>query len=149
MGNASHSKNYGISVGLTFSVIVLLIHAIVDWLNGGDSQGDSVLWILQAILYFTAALIAAGNQFNSQMHLDDSLFGVVEAGRGAPMIMSVVMWGYIIVRSLILDDAGMFGGSGVFPFCGFILLDFIVAFSFGHWGGTIIRKRHEEVDPNF
>ncbi len=148
MDNTGHPKNYGISMGLTFSVIVLLIHAIVDWLNGGDSRGDSILWILQSILYFVAALVAASSQFNAQSHLDVPLFGVVEAGRGAPMIMSVVMWGYIIVRSLILDDAGMFGGSGVFPFCGFILLDFIVAFSFGHWGGTIIKKRHEDVDPN-
>jgi len=148
MDNTGHSKSYGLPVGLTFSVIILLIHAVVDWLNSGNSQGDSVLWILQALLYFVAALIAASSQFNSQKHMDETLSGVIEAGRGAPMIMSGVMWGYIIVRSLILDDAGMFGGSGVFPFCGFILLDFVVAFSFGNWGGTIIRKRHEEVDPN-
>lgn len=140
-----HSGNFGISVGLTFSVILLLIHAIVDWLNEGVSQGDGILWLFQIVIYFVASLTAANAQFKSQIESDNQLKGVANAGRGAAMITCVVMWIYIVVRSVVLDDPGMFAAGGILPFCGFVLLDFIVAVAFGSWGGHIVEKQHEHV----
>lgn len=139
------SSNFGISVGLTFSVILLLIHAIVDWLNGGVSQGDSILWLFQVAIYFIASLTAANAQFRAQIDSDNQLHGVADAGRGAAIIACVAMWIYVVVRSIVLDDSGMFAGAGILPFCGFVLLDFIVAVAFGSWGGRIVEKQHEHV----
>lgn len=142
------AANLGISVGLTFSVILLLIHVAVDWLNGGVSQGDPILWFLQIGLYFAASLIASNAQYKSQIDDNEPLKDVMNAGRGAAMILCFVIWTYIIIRSLVLNDSGMFSGGGIFPFCGFILLDFIVAVAFGSWGGRIIEKQHEHVTNN-
>ncbi|MDP1614601.1 MAG: hypothetical protein Q8L68_02280 [Methylococcales bacterium] len=145
MGINNRSGNFGISVGSTFSVILLLIHAVVDWLNGGVSQGDGILWLFQIVVYFIASLIAANSQYQAQIDFNEPLLGVANAGRGAAMIVCAVMWFYIVVRSVVLDDPGMFAGGGILPFCGFVLLDFVVAVAFGNWGGRIIEKRHEHV----
>lgn len=137
--------NFGISVGFSFSVVLLLIHVAVDWLNGGVSQGDSILWFLQIGVYFAASLIAANAQYKSQIDDNEPLKDVVNAGRGAAMVICFVVWLYIIIRSLVLNDSGMFSGGGVFPFCGFVLLDFIIAVAVGSWGGRIMEKQHEHV----
>ena len=146
MDNNKLSGNFGISVGLTFAVILLLIHAVVDWLNGGVSQGDVILWLLQIAVYFVASLIAANSQYQVQIDFNEPLLGVANAGRGAAMISCAVMWSYIVVRSLVLDDPGMFAGGGLLPFCGFVLLDFVVAVAFGSWGGNIIENRYKHKD---
>lgn len=148
MNNHASSGNYGISIGLTISAVLMLIHAVVDWLNGGVSQGDPVLWVFQIVIYFVASLMAANAQYRSQIDFDTPLAGVQEAGRGAAMIICVVMWGYIIVRSLVSDDPGMFGGSGLLPFCGYVLLDFVVSLAFGNFGGGLVVKQHQHVDTD-
>ena len=141
-------KNTGIQTGIAFSAFLLLIHAIVDWLNSGYSQADGVLWFFQVFIYFIASLTAANAQFRASQDSDKEVehMGIVEAGRGAAMITCLAMWAYIVVRSVVLDDAGMFGGSGILPFCGFILLDFIVAIALGNWGGRIIINQHAPVN---
>lgn len=141
----NRSTNSGIPVGLTSSVILVLIHAVVDFLNNGISQGDVFMWLFQIAVYFVSSLIASNSQYRAQIDSNEPLQGVANAGRGATMIACAVMWIYIVVRSVVLDDPGMFVGAGLLPFCGFVLLDFIVAVAFGSWGGRIIEKQHTYV----
>ena len=140
--------NRGVLVGLVFSVILILIHGIIDFRNG-SSQADFVLWLFQFIVYFIAALMAANSEYQHQKNLDaPSLKEVVNAGRGVAMIIWVLLWVYIIVRSLLWDDSGMFGEAGVVAFVVLVVLDFVIAIALGSWGGSLIVKQHTVINGN-
>lgn len=143
--------NRGVLVGLVFSVILILVHGFIDFRNG-SSRADFVLWLFQFIVYFIASLIAANSEYelqkNSNEPTDKSLKELPNAGRGAAMIIWVLLWVYIIARSLLWNDSGMFGDAGVVAFVVFVILDFVVAIALGSWGGSIIAKQHTPANSN-
>jgi len=129
--------------GGIFSLLLIIIHVIVDAVNYWSSQADFVLWIFQLVLYFIAAMVSTSSQYQNQMNSDEPLLEIVSAGRGAAMIMAVCMWVYIIIRSIALDDPGMFAGISFVLFIGFMILDMILAIVFGTGGGKVIENQHK------
>ena len=138
--------NSGFVVGGIFASLLIITHLIVDMVNSWNSQADIVLWIVQLVCYFIAALVASNSQYQRQVNNDDPFVGVVSAGRGAAMIIAVCMWIYIIVRTIVLNivdnEFGLFAGIGVILFVGFMVLDFFLAIALATGGGAIIEKQH-------
>lgn len=135
--------NSGITVGIIVSIIVLLIHVLIDMVNEGGSQGDFVLWFFQLLVYFFIGIIAGSNQHKKQINANDPLQGIKEAGRGAAIILSLIMWVYIIIRSIALDDSGLFNSFGIVFSLLFAIFDFIMAIGLGTLGATIIHKKYD------
>jgi hypothetical protein len=135
--------NAGVAVGFIASIIIVIIHVLIDMVNEGSSQGDFVLWFFQLLVYFFIGIIAGSNQYKKQINAMDSLQGIKEAGRGAAIIVSVILWVYIIVRSIALDDAGLFSSLGILFTLLFAIFDFILAMGLGTLGATIIHKKYD------
>jgi hypothetical protein len=135
--------NKGIGTGIVITLLLVLAHILVDVLNYGDSRGDFFLWFIQALMYFFGGMIAASSQHRAQHDLPDPTEGIANASRGSALILFAVMWCYIIIRSIALDDAGMFSGLGlVFSFF-FGIADLALALALGSVSGNIIRKKNE------
>ncbi|MEA5078535.1 MAG: hypothetical protein VB013_08185 [Anaerolineaceae bacterium] len=135
--------NKGISTGIVIVVLLLLIHILVDVLNNGNSRADFFLWFIQVLLYFFGGLIAASSQFIAQHDLPDPTEGIANASRGSALIVFAVMWCYFVIRSIAIDDAGMFAGMGLVFSIFFGMADLVIALVLGSISGSIIRKKNE------
>jgi hypothetical protein len=144
--NQEHKTNAGFLYGAIFALLIVVIHVVVDGMNYWSSQADLFLWGVQLVFYFIAGIAAANSQYKVQINDDDPLLGIVSQGRGAAMIIAACSWVYIIIRSLALDDAGMFAGISFILFVGFMIIDFLLAIALGHGGGRIIEKQHAPVE---
>jgi hypothetical protein len=136
--------NSGIAVGIIAGIIMVIIHVLIDMVNQGSSRGDFVLWFFQLFVYFFIGIIAGSHQHKNRMTTDESLeeMGIKDAGRGAAMILSLVMWVYVIGRSIALDDPGMFNSFGVVFTLLFAIFDFLLAMGLGTIGASIIHKKY-------
>lgn len=138
--------NSGIPVGLIAGFVVMIFHLMIDMVNQGDTKADLILWFLQLLVYFFIGIIAGSQQHNKQVYDSDALRGVVEAGRTSAIILSLFMWVYIIIRSIALDDSGMFQSFGIGFSLLFGVVDFMIALGLGSLGASIIYKKYHYED---
>jgi hypothetical protein len=136
-------RNAGITVGIIASVIFLIIHVLIDMVNEGGTQGDFVLWFFQLLSYFFIGMIAGSSQHKNHADSNDPLYGIKEAGRGAAILISAILWVYIIIRSIALDDSGLFNSFGILFTLLFAVFDFLMALALGTFGAGIIHKKYD------
>ena len=87
-------------------------------------------------------MIAAKAQYSRQINLDDPLTGLLNASRGAGMIVSTVMWLYIFTRAILTDESGLFSGIGIVLTMIFLIIDLLIAIGLSSFGGSIVKKQH-------
>lgn len=133
----------GFGVGFTIAFILVIFHFGADLASDWDATLDFLFWIIQLVLYFFMGMIAAKAQYSRQINLDDPLTGLLNASRGAGMIVSTVMWLYIFIRAIISGESGLFSGIGIFLTMIFLIIDFIIAISLSSFGGSIVKKQYD------
>jgi len=143
--NSNRKTNKGIIVGLIFVTIFIFLHIIIEIANNGETRGDFLLWFLQLLAYFFGGMIATSSQYQSQIDNDDPLSGITNAGRGNALVIFICIWVYILIRSIVLDDPGVFSGIGVFLSILFGVADLALAIIFGSIAGNIVKNKHKDI----
>ena len=136
-------RHPGFQVGLVGGLIMILVSLAVFFMNGADTDGDVLVWFIQLIVYLFLARIAASRQADLQSRSFEPTRGIQSAGVGAPLITSLMMWSFIIIRGLVRDAMGMTIEIRPVSFCGWIVLDVILALVIGGVAGRSIVKQHE------
>jgi hypothetical protein len=136
------TRSAGFGVGFTSVFILVILHLGADLASDWDATLDFLFWIIQLVLYFFMGMIAAKAQYSRQINLDDPLTGLLNASRGAGMIVSTVMWLYIFTRAILTDESGLFSGIGIVLTMIFLIIDFLIAIGLSSFGGSIVKKQH-------
>ena len=136
------TRSAGFGVGFTSVFILVILHLGADLASDWDATLDFLFWIIQLVLYFFMGMIAAKAQYSRQINLDDPLTGLLNASRGAGMIVSTVMWLYIFTRAILTDESGLFSGIGIVLTMIFLIIDFLIAIGLSSFGGSIVIKQH-------
>lgn len=139
-------SNPGFQVGLVGGVIMIFASLAVFFMNGADTDGDLLVWFIQLAVYFFLARIAASRQADMQTSSYEPMRGVEGAGVGAPLTASVMMWIFIILRGIVRDAMGMTITIEPVSFCGWIILDVVLALAVGGLTGRAIVKQSQS-DP--
>lgn len=135
------SKNAGFQVGLIGGIIMIVTSLAVFFMNGADTDGDTLVWLIQLVAYIFLARYAASRQAEIQKNTFEPSRGVQGAGVGAALTTSVIMWIFIILRGLVRDAMGMIIVIEPVSFCGWIVLDVILALGIGALtGGSIANQ---------
>lgn len=142
----SRKANKGLVTGLVISFILVIIHILIEVINYGSTKADFFLWFIQILLYFFGGMIAASNQMKVQHLSANPTEGIVNAARGSGMVIFFILWIYIIIRSIVLDDSGLFAGMGIVFSLGFGFVDLVLAIALGSFSGNQIRKKNEYID---
>jgi hypothetical protein len=143
--NTKRKTNKGIVVGLVFAILFVIFHVIIEIVNDGETRGDFILWLFQILAYFFGGMIATNSQYQSQLEIDDPLSGIANAGRGNALVIFICLWVYILIRSIVLDDSGLFSGFGIFPSILFGVVDLTFAIIFGSISGSIIKNKYKDI----
>ncbi|MDY0126004.1 MAG: hypothetical protein RBS09_07415, partial [Anaerolineaceae bacterium] len=142
LGFMNKTRSAGFGVGFTSVFILVILHLGADLASDWDATLDFLFWIIQLVLYFFMGMIAAKVQYSRQINLDDPLTGLLNASRGAGMIVSTVMWLYIFTRAILTDESGLFSGIGIVLTMIFLIIDFLIAIGLSSFGGSIVIKQH-------
>jgi hypothetical protein len=132
-----------VNVGIVFSLILLTIHIISDASNYWDSTRDMLFWFSRIPLYFFVGIIAANKQYKQDLLTDNPFGRIGNASRSASIAISVVDWLYIIARSVIQDDSGLFAGLGILLSLFFMGFDLLLALVLGNFAGSIVRRKND------
>lgn len=135
-------KKLSVNVGIVFSLILLTIHVISDASNYWDSSRDMLFWFIRIPVYFFVGMIAANKQYKQDLLTDTPLSRLGNVSRSAPLIISIVDWFYIIARSVIQDDSGLFAGLGILISLFFMGFDLLLALVLGSFAGSIVRRKN-------
>jgi len=138
--------NAGFTVGLLAGLVMIIVSLAVFFMRGSETDGDVFVWLLQLAVYFFAGRMAADRQAEAQRHTYEPGRGVVGAGVGAPLTVSGMMWVFIIIRGLVRDAMGMTILMEPVTFCGWIILDVLLALGIGGWAGRAVFKQ-EQASP--
>ncbi|MBK6647475.1 MAG: hypothetical protein IPG44_17305 [Anaerolineales bacterium] len=122
---------------------MIFVSLAIFFMNGADTDGDLLVWFIQLAVYFFLSRIAASRQVEQQSRSYEPTRGVQGAAVGAPIITSIMMWVFIILRGIVRDAMGMTIFIEPFSFCGWIILDVVLALGIGGWAGLAIIKQHE------
>ena len=144
LGN-KRSPNPGFKVGLIGGMIMALINLVVFFVNGADTRGDFLVWIVQVLSYFLLGRMAANRQADLQRYTYEPTRGIVGAGVGAALTTSVLFWLYIILRGLVRDAFGVFIVMYPIQFAGWIMVDVTLALMIGAFAGRSVL-RHNAID---
>lgn len=144
------SKNAGFQVGLVGGIVMIFTSLAVFFMNGADTDGDTLVWFVQLIAYGFLARTAASRQAEMQARTYEPTRGVQGAGVGAALTTSAMMWIFIIVRGVVRDAMGMTIMIDPLGFCGWIVLDFVLALAIGGLiGGAIVKQvKSDPYDTN-
>jgi uncharacterized membrane protein len=135
-------RHTGFRVGFIGGILMILVSLAVFFMNGADTGGDLLVWIIQLLVYVLLARIAANRQADLQSQTYEPVRGVVGAAVGAPLTASVMMWIFIIVRGIVRDAAGMTIIIEPIMFCGWIIFDVLLALGIGGMiGRSVMRQR--------
>ena len=135
--------NEGIKKGIIFSIILIVLQFVLLLINDWEPKAQFILWLLQLIFYFIAGLVASEAEYNHcQDFEEENLERCVASGRGAAMTISILLWLYIIIRSILLDDAGLFNHFGVIGTLLFAILDVILSMGIGTFAGKSTKKKY-------
>jgi hypothetical protein len=137
--------NAGFPVGLIGGLVMIFTSLVVFFMNGADTDGDLLVWFIQLVIYIILGRTAASRQAESQRHTFEPTKGIAGAGVGAPLTTSVMMWVFIIARGIIRDAMGMFIAFEPFSFCGWIIIDVLLALGIGNITGRSVLKQY---NPN-
>lgn len=135
--------NAGFATGLVGGLIMILVSLAVFFMLGADTVGDGFVWLIQLAVYFFVGRAAAGRQAEAQRHTYEPGRGVVGAGVGAPLTVSGMMWLFIIMRGLVRDAMGMTILMEPFTFCGWIIVDALLAIGIGSWSGRAVFNQEQ------
>ncbi|MBI5823892.1 MAG: hypothetical protein HZB18_07695 [Chloroflexi bacterium] len=135
------SKNAGFQVGLIGGVIMIFTSLAVFFMNGADTDGDTLIWLIQLVAYIFLARTAASRQAEAQSRTYEPARGVQGAGVGAALTTSLMMWIFIIVRGVVRDAMGMTITIDPVSFCGWIVLDVVLALVIGGLMGGAVAKQ--------
>ena len=138
--------NTGFSTGLVGGLIMILVSLAVFFMLGGETDGDVFVWLLQLAVYFFVGRAAAGRQAEAQRQTYEPGRGVVGAGVGAPLTVSGMMWLFIIIRGIVRDAMGMTIQMEPVSFCGWIIVDVLLAIGIGGWTGRSVFNQ-EQANP--
>ncbi len=136
-------KKLSLNVGVIFSLLLLAIHIISDASNNWNSSRDMIFWLIRIPLYFFVGMIAANKQYKQDLFTDTPLSRLGNASRSASLIISIVDWFYIIARSVIQDDSGLFSGLGILLSLFFMGFDLLLALVLGNFAGSIVRRKND------
>jgi hypothetical protein len=135
--------NAGFPIGLVAGLIMILISLAVFFMNGADTNGDLLVWFIQLVVYIFAGRMAASRQADAVRHTYEPTRGVQGAGVGAPLIASILMWIFIILRGIVRDAMGMTIMIEPVTFCGWIILDVLLALGIGGGTGRAVLKQFQ------
>jgi hypothetical protein len=136
-------SNSGFIVGFIGGIIMIFVSLAIFFMNGADTDGDILVWFIQVVVYLFLARIAAGRQADQQARSYEPTRGVQGAGVGAPLTTSIMMWIFIILRGIVRDAMGITITIEPISFCGWIILDVILALGIGGLAARSIIKQHE------
>lgn len=136
-------KKLSVNVGIIFGLILLTIHIISDAANYWDSSRDMIFLFSRIPLYFFVGMIAANKQYKQDLGTDAPLRRLGNASRSASLIITIVDWLYVIARSVIQDDSGLFSGLGIFLSLLFMGFDLILALVLGNFAGSIVQRKND------
>ncbi len=142
-------SNAGFEVGFVGGIILALMNLTVFLINGGDTIGDGVVWFLQVGMYFFLGQIAAHRQLARNLHTYEPLRGVEGAAVGAPLVTSLVMWLYIIIRGVVRDALGIFIFVEPFSLCAWIFIDVLLAIGLGSAAGHRVLRAYRHHDQYY
>jgi hypothetical protein len=135
--------NAGFRVGLIGGFVMILTSLAVFFMNGADTDGDLLVWFIQLVVYVFLGRLAAQSQAETQLHTYEPTRGVQGAGVGASLTTSIIMWIFIIFRGIVRDAMGMFITIEPVSFCGWIVLDVLLALGIGSWAGHSVVRQHQ------
>lgn len=133
----------GFGVGIAVAFIFVILHTGADIASNWNSTLDFLFWVIQIVSYFFVGMIAANTQHSRQINSDDPFSGMLNAARGAGMIISALMWIYIFIRAIVAGESGLFSGIGVILSMLFLIIDFLIAIGLSSFGGSIVKKQHD------
>ena len=136
-------RNFGFSVGFIGGLIMVFVSLAVFFMNGADTNGDIFVWFIQLFVYFLVGRIAASKQADGQEDSYEPTKGVAGAGVGAALVTATIMWVFIILRGIIRDAMGMYITIEPISFCGWIIIDILLALGIGRLAGRSIEKQHD------
>lgn len=134
--------NPGFTVGFIGGLVMIFVSLAVFFMNGAETDGDLLVWFIQLVVYFFLGRAAASQQAERQRHTYEPAHGVVGAGVGAPLVTSIMMWIFIILRGIVRDALGMFIAIEPVTFCGWIILDVVLALGIGGLMGRSVEKQY-------
>lgn len=136
-------KKLSVNVGIVFSLILLTFHVISDASNYWNSSRDMLFWFSRIPLYFFVGMIAANKQYKQDLFTDTPLGRLGNASRSASLVISIVDWFYVIARSVIQDDSGLFAGLGILLSLFFMGFDLLLALVLGNFAGSIVQRKND------
>lgn len=148
-GRSNIFRNPGFRFGFFGALAAISINLLLLIINGGDTRGDVISWLVQLFLYFFFARAAAESQYKSNVHWGalEYLHGVQAAGVGTGLVASILVWLYIIVRGIVRDVFSIFIISEPFGLFCLIIFDISLAFGIGAWAGNTVVQQYRE-GPN-
>ena len=147
-GYRSRRGSAGFKYGVGGAILMIVVHLFFLLIFRGTNNGDLLAMFLSWFVYFMVGRGAAQSQYNSQRESINPLRGVKDAGLGAGLIASLIIWGYIIVRGVFRDVLGIpILSEPVGLFCS-IVIDVAVAMGLGRLGGYTVEKKYRGLDHN-
>jgi hypothetical protein len=141
----SYSKrrhNPGFTIGFIGGLVMIVISLAVFFMNGADTDGDVLVWLIQLVVYFFLGRIAASQMAEMQQDSFEPTRGIVGAGVGAPLVAGIMMWIYIILRGVVRDAMGMYIVIEPVSFCGWVIIDVLLALGIGGIAGKTVQDRY-------
>jgi len=136
-------KGPAIIIGIVVGLLIVTIHMLSDGINYWDSSRDFLFWLVRIPLYFLIGMTAANSQFKQDMFTDAPLDKLGNAARSASLILGIFDWIYIILRSLITDDSGLFNGLGIVISFVLVAFDFLIAIVLGNAASSLVRRKND------
>lgn len=136
-------KGPAIIIGIVVGLLMVIIHVLADGINYWDSSRDFLFWLARIPLYFLIGMTAANSQFKHDIFSDAPLDNLGNAARSASLILCIFDWIYVILRSLITDDSGLFSGLGIVMSIILVAFDFLIAIVLGNAAGSLVRRKND------
>lgn len=136
-------RHTGFQVGLVGGTIMTFVSLAIFFINGTETDGDLLVWLIQLVVYVFLARTAANRQSEMQTRNYEPTRGVQGAAVGAPLTTSLMMWLFIVARWLVLDGMGATVDIQPFNLCGWVILDVVIALAIGAVAGRAVVKQHE------
>jgi hypothetical protein len=135
--------NASLSGGLIGFLIMVGAHLFAIFLGGGYNRWDFVVWLIQLAVYAFIANYAGEKQYQHTKDTYRSIKGVASAAAGAPVITSLMVWVFLLVRFFFLESYGRLVYLRGITIIFWIVVDVIMAFVIGNIVGKNVEKRHE------
>jgi len=136
-------RHAGFRLGAVGGLLMWGIHLILLLIFQGTNQGDFLAWTIQLFVYFFMGRTAAQKHYDAQRDEVDALRGVQGAGTGAALVTSILVWVFIILRSIVRDAVGfMVLVDPIGLFC-VMVVDVLIALGLGSWGGKTVVRKHQ------